>query len=84
MAIDVFNSMIGVAAEGYDLPSTGAHNWADIFKSPTEDEKDRVSKVFWCTLNIGREVEKAGQEIRYERHFCHSYGFSRLETEDGS
>jgi hypothetical protein len=38
----------------------GEHRWAEVFKKCDEHEKERVSQIFWCTFNTGRQVQKYG------------------------
>lgn len=39
----------------------GMHQWSSFLKNPTEEEKDKASKVFWCHYNTGRLVQKNGE-----------------------
>jgi hypothetical protein len=39
----------------------GEHRWSEFLQNPTQDEKDRVTRVFYCTYNSGRIVQKNGQ-----------------------
>lgn len=39
----------------------GAHHWNEILISPTEHEKDKVSRVYFCMYNTGRQVQKNGR-----------------------
>ncbi|CCM03009.1 uncharacterized protein FIBRA_05126 [Fibroporia radiculosa] len=38
----------------------GEHRWAEVLRNPSEEEKSKVSKVFFCKYRSGREVEKNG------------------------
>ncbi|KAI0253686.1 hypothetical protein BJV78DRAFT_1122716 [Lactifluus subvellereus] len=38
----------------------GMHSWAKVLLNPTPEESDKSSKVFWCTYNSGRLVQKHG------------------------
>ncbi|KAF8845955.1 hypothetical protein BDN67DRAFT_960608, partial [Paxillus ammoniavirescens] len=38
----------------------GEHRWSEFLQNPTQDEKDRVTRVFYCTYNTGRIVQKNG------------------------
>ncbi|OBZ69737.1 hypothetical protein A0H81_10136 [Grifola frondosa] len=38
----------------------GEHKWSEFLKGPSNEEKDRVSKLFFCSLNTGRAVQKHG------------------------
>ena len=48
-----------------DLPDftvvLGAHKWREFLKQPSQDEEDRVSKIFYCQLSDGRKVQKTGK-----------------------
>jgi hypothetical protein len=39
----------------------GMHAWSDFLLKPTREEEGKSSKVFWCTYNTGRLVEKNGR-----------------------
>ena len=38
----------------------GLHTWSEFLQNPSEEQLDKVSKVFYCTYNTGRLVEKHG------------------------
>ena len=38
----------------------GLHTWSEFLKKSNKEELDKVSKVFYCTYNTGRIVEKNG------------------------
>ena len=38
----------------------GLHTWSEFLQRPTQEELDKVSKVFYCAYNTGRIVEKNG------------------------
>ncbi|KIK87928.1 hypothetical protein PAXRUDRAFT_27412 [Paxillus rubicundulus Ve08.2h10] len=38
----------------------GEHRWSEFLQNPTEDEKERVTRVFYCTYSSGRIVQKNG------------------------
>ena len=38
----------------------GLHSWAEFLQKPSEEQLDKVSKVFYCTYNTGRLVERDG------------------------
>ena len=38
----------------------GLHTWSKFLSKPTEEEKDKSSKIFYCTYNTCRQVEKSG------------------------
>ena len=39
----------------------GLHPWSSFLRNPTDEEKTKVSKIFWCTFNNGRDVQKLGK-----------------------
>ncbi|KDQ56335.1 hypothetical protein JAAARDRAFT_59227 [Jaapia argillacea MUCL 33604] len=38
----------------------GEHKWSQFLRNPSDDEKTKSSKIFYCTLGSGREVQKEG------------------------
>lgn len=64
----------------------GAHRWADFLKEPEESQMATESRVYYCTKNKGREVQKHGKLI--ECLFLSAYtltiisGWKRLDVED--
>ena len=42
----------------------GLHTWSEFLQNPSEEQLDKVSKVFYCTYNTGRLVEKHGLSAR--------------------
>lgn len=38
----------------------GEHRWSEVFKRGDPNESDRVSQIFWCQFNTGRQVQKYG------------------------
>ena len=38
----------------------GLHTWSEFLQNPSDEQLDKVSKVFYCTYNTGRLVEKHG------------------------
>jgi hypothetical protein len=38
----------------------GLHTWSEFLQKPNKEQLDKVSKVFYCTYNTGRIVEKNG------------------------
>ncbi|KAK7691949.1 hypothetical protein QCA50_005354 [Cerrena zonata] len=38
----------------------GSHKWSEFLRNPTDEEKQLETKVFYCTLSNGREVQKHG------------------------
>jgi hypothetical protein len=41
----------------------GGHRWKEFLVSPSPDEEDRVSKIFYCQYTTGRQVQKTGAAI---------------------
>jgi hypothetical protein len=39
----------------------GEHRWSDFLRSPSDEEKDKVTKVYYCQYNTGRIVQKMGK-----------------------
>jgi len=39
----------------------GEHRWSEFLREPSEQEKDQVTKVFYCTYSTGRQVQKNGE-----------------------
>ena len=48
--------------EGFD-GLLGLHTWPKFLLKPNEEEKDKSSKIFYCTYNTGRQVEKSGPSV---------------------
>ena len=42
----------------------GLHTWSEFLQNPSEEQLDKVSKVFYCTYNTGRLVENYGLSAR--------------------
>ncbi|KAI0061938.1 hypothetical protein BV25DRAFT_1826226 [Artomyces pyxidatus] len=48
----------------------GEHKWSKFLKTPTEEEADRTSRAYYCTLNTGRKVQKNGwKRVEVEEHW---------------
>ncbi|KAH9018392.1 hypothetical protein EDB85DRAFT_617998 [Lactarius pseudohatsudake] len=48
----------------------GSHAWSGFLLKPSEEQKDKSSKVFYCTYNTGRLVEKNGwKRVNIEEHW---------------
>ena len=45
----------------------GAHAWSAVFKTPPAQYKDNVTKIFYCTFNTGRLVQKYGSPFLFSR-----------------
>ncbi|KAG6331622.1 hypothetical protein ID866_7467 [Astraeus odoratus] len=43
----------------------GEHRWSEFLKKPSAEEKDRVTRVYYCTYNTGRMVQKYGWKRIY-------------------
>lgn len=39
----------------------GQHKWIEVLKNPTDEEKERHSSIFYCTMNTVRDVSKTGE-----------------------
>ena len=39
----------------------GEHRWSDFLRNPTDEEKGRVSKVFYCFYPFYRIAQKDGK-----------------------
>ena len=42
----------------------GLHTWTEFLQRPSKEQLDKTSKVFYCTYNTGRLVEKNGPSPR--------------------
>ncbi|KAH9058215.1 hypothetical protein EDB87DRAFT_1578207 [Lactarius vividus] len=52
----------------------GLHAWSGFLLKPSEEQKDKSSKVFYCTYNTGRLVEKNGwKRVNIEEHWFHGW-----------
>lgn len=38
----------------------GEHRWSEVLKEPRDEEKDRVSKVYFCIYGTQRAAQKDG------------------------
>ncbi|KAI0264237.1 hypothetical protein BC834DRAFT_826695 [Gloeopeniophorella convolvens] len=48
----------------------GLHQWSKFVRNPTEEQSGKVTKVFWCTYNTGRLVQKNGwKRIDIQEHW---------------
>ncbi|KAH9058216.1 hypothetical protein EDB87DRAFT_1578208 [Lactarius vividus] len=48
----------------------GSHAWSEFLLEPSEEQMDKYSKVFYCTYNTGRLVEKNGwKRVNIEEHW---------------
>ncbi|EKM53677.1 uncharacterized protein PHACADRAFT_148424 [Phanerochaete carnosa HHB-10118-sp] len=45
----------------------GEHRWSEVFQNPAPENRERVSKVFYCKYNTGREVQKYGWKCIFVR-----------------
>lgn len=39
----------------------GLHKWSEFLKNPGSDEKDKESRVYYCTHENDRKVQKSGE-----------------------
>ena len=58
----------------------GLHSWAEFLQKPSEEQLDKVSKVFYCTYNTGRLVERDG----LSRSLLHSAYLLKSSSQVGS
>jgi hypothetical protein len=60
----------------------GLHTWSEFLQRPNEEELDKASKVFYCTYNTGRKVEKNGLSRVKSLYYALVYSccLCRLET----
>lgn len=63
----------------------GGHRWAEFLKEPEQSQLATESRVYYCTKNKGREVQKHGKSL--EMPLNHSTlmsisGWKRLDVED--
>ncbi|KAI9441831.1 hypothetical protein H4582DRAFT_1420631 [Lactarius indigo] len=48
----------------------GCHAWSGFLRQPSKEQMDKSSKVFYCTYNTGRLVEKNGwKRLNIEEHW---------------
>jgi hypothetical protein len=38
----------------------GEHRWNEFLKNPSAEERDKVTRVYYCVYNSGRQVQKNG------------------------
>lgn len=57
----------------------GLHTWSEFLQKPSKEQLDKVSKVFYCTYNTGRLVEKNGSSASRSTPRTYS-GRRRLEA----
>ena len=52
----------------------GMHTWSEFLQEPSPEQLDKVSKVFYCTYNTGRLVEKHGlsRSLHYSAYLLKS------------
>jgi hypothetical protein len=44
----------------------GEHRWSEFLRTPTKEEKGKLTQVFYCAYNTGRIVQKNGGFGIYE------------------
>jgi hypothetical protein len=57
----------------------GLHTWSKFLSQPNKEQMDKSSKVFFCTYNTGRQVEKSGPSASRSTE-TPILTFSRLEA----
>jgi hypothetical protein len=63
----------------------GMHSWAKVLMNPSNEESGKSSKVFWCTYNSGRLVQKHGASAiayHYRPLNPHPSGWKRVDIEE--
>jgi hypothetical protein len=58
----------------------GEHRWSDFLRNPSEEEKGRVSQIFYCTYSTGRQAQKDGMFASYYDRSRLIGSLCRLET----
>jgi len=38
----------------------GEHKWSEFLRNPSAEELEKVTQVFYCVYNSGRQVQKNG------------------------
>lgn len=55
----------------------GEHRWSEVLKDPREDEKERVSKVFFCLYRTQRAAQKDGwKRVQVEQEWFVEKGWN--------
>ena len=70
--------------DGFDK-LLGLHTWSEFLQRPNNEQLDKISKVFYCTYNTGRLVEKNGPSPRVAPlRFAYSCcaGWKRVNIEE--
>ncbi|TFY82930.1 hypothetical protein EWM64_g1083 [Hericium alpestre] len=66
--------------DGYDR-LLGAHKWSEFLQSPSDEEKDQVTKIFYCTHDTGRKVQKNGwKRVEIQEHWFTDWSASNNRT----
>ena len=47
----------------------GEHKWNEFLKNPTDEEKDRLSQIFYCIYTSGRDAQKDGKHLFFVLNF---------------
>ncbi|KAI0688996.1 hypothetical protein BC835DRAFT_283150 [Cytidiella melzeri] len=58
----------------------GEHRWSEVFKKCDPKEKERVSQIFWCQFNTGRQVQKYG----WKRVYVEDRWFAQWRVPNGN
>ncbi|KAJ7592067.1 hypothetical protein C8J56DRAFT_932528 [Mycena floridula] len=57
----------------------GAHKWSEFLMKPSDEEKDRVSKIFYSTYSVGRDAQKDGwKRIHVHQHFFNNWSVKNM------
>ncbi|TFY66097.1 hypothetical protein EVG20_g4993 [Dentipellis fragilis] len=52
----------------------GAHRWSEFLKNPSDEEKNQVTKIFYCKYKSGRDVQKHGwKQVNVEEHWFNKW-----------
>jgi hypothetical protein len=45
--------------DGFDR-LLGEHKWNEFLRNPSKEEREKVTRVYYCVYNSGRQVQKNG------------------------
>ena len=65
--------------DGFDA-LLGSHKWSEFLLRPTEEQMGESSKVFYCTYDTGRQVERSGPSASRSALLPLLTPFGRLEA----
>ncbi|KAG2015694.1 hypothetical protein CC2G_008939 [Coprinopsis cinerea AmutBmut pab1-1] len=58
----------------------GEHRWAEVLKRPSKEDRERVSRVYYCIYRTTREAQKDG----WKRINVEAEWFIKWDPEEGS